>query len=46
MAKIQVRYIVYDMDAAITFYTGQLGFKLEINLSNNGRGIYIRKNIR
>ncbi len=31
MAKIQVRYIVYDMDASIAFYTGQLGFKLEMH---------------
>lgn len=31
MAKIQVRYIVYDIDAAIAFYTGQLGFKLEMH---------------
>ena len=30
MATVQVRYIVYDVDAAIVFYTGQLGFKLEM----------------
>jgi len=30
MATVQVRYIVYDVDAAIAFYTGQLGFKLEM----------------
>lgn len=28
MASVQVRYIVNDVDAAIAFYTGQLGFKL------------------
>ncbi len=26
MAKVQVRYIVNDVDAAIAFYCGQLGF--------------------
>jgi catechol 2,3-dioxygenase-like lactoylglutathione lyase family enzyme len=31
MATVQVRYIVHDVDAAITFYTGQLGFKLEMH---------------
>ena len=31
MAKIQVRYIVNDVDAAIAFYTIQLGFKLEMH---------------
>jgi catechol 2,3-dioxygenase-like lactoylglutathione lyase family enzyme len=30
MATVQVRYIVYDVDAAITFYTTRLGFKLEM----------------
>lgn len=28
MASVQVRYIVDDVDAAIAFYTGQLGFEL------------------
>ncbi|HVX80321.1 MAG TPA: VOC family protein [Devosiaceae bacterium] len=28
MATVQVRYIVDDVDAAIAFYTGQLGFSL------------------
>jgi catechol 2,3-dioxygenase-like lactoylglutathione lyase family enzyme len=28
MATIQVRYIVHDVDAAIAFYTKQLGFQL------------------
>lgn len=28
MATVQVRYIVRDVDAAIAFYTGQLGFEL------------------
>jgi catechol 2,3-dioxygenase-like lactoylglutathione lyase family enzyme len=28
MATVQVRYIVDDVDAAIAFYTGQLGFDL------------------
>ena len=31
MATVQVRYIVHDVDAAITFYTEQLGFKLEMH---------------
>ncbi len=29
--KVQVRYIVNDVDAAIDFYTGKLGFKLEMH---------------
>lgn len=28
MATVQVRYIVHDVDAAIEFYTQQLGFEL------------------
>ncbi|HEY2356727.1 MAG TPA: VOC family protein [Phenylobacterium sp.] len=28
MATVQVRYIVHDVDAAIAFYTAQLGFEL------------------
>ena len=28
MATVQVRYIVNDVDAAIEFYTKQLGFEL------------------
>ena len=28
MATVQVRYIVHDVDAAITFYTAHLGFTL------------------
>lgn len=31
MASVQVRYIVRDVDAAIAFYTEQLGFKLEMH---------------
>lgn len=31
MAKVQVRYIVHDVDAAIPFYTGQLGFTLDLH---------------
>src|SRR6266699_6290541 len=31
MATVQVRYIVNDVDAAITFYTKQLDFKLEMH---------------
>jgi len=31
MATVQVRYIVDDVDAAIAFYTQQLGFKLEMH---------------
>lgn len=29
--KVQVRYIVSDVDAAIAFYTGHLGFNLEMH---------------
>ena len=31
MAKVSVRYIVDDVDAAIAFYTGQLGFSLTMH---------------
>ena len=31
MSTVQVRYIVSDVDAAIDFYTQQLGFKLEMH---------------
>jgi predicted enzyme related to lactoylglutathione lyase len=31
MSKVSVRYIVNDVDAAIPFYTGMLGFKLDIH---------------
>lgn len=31
MATVQVRYIVRDVDAAIPFYTKQLGFKLDMH---------------
>jgi catechol 2,3-dioxygenase-like lactoylglutathione lyase family enzyme len=31
MSKINVRYIVNDVDTAIPFYTGVLGFKLEMH---------------
>jgi catechol 2,3-dioxygenase-like lactoylglutathione lyase family enzyme len=31
MATVQVRYIVHDVDAAIQFYTTQLGFTLEMH---------------
>lgn len=31
MASVQVRYIVRDVPAAITFYTQQLGFRLEMH---------------
>jgi catechol 2,3-dioxygenase-like lactoylglutathione lyase family enzyme len=31
MATVQVRYIVHDVDAAIAFYTMQLGFTLEMH---------------
>jgi len=31
MAAVQVRYIVHDVDAAIAFYTQQLGFTLEMH---------------
>ncbi len=31
MATVQVRYIVHDVDTAISFYTSQLGFTLEMH---------------
>ena len=31
MSKVSVRYIVNDVDAAIPFYSGMLGFKLEMH---------------
>lgn len=31
MATVQVRYIVHDVDAAVAFYTGRLGFKLDMH---------------
>ena len=31
MTKVQVRYIVNDVDSAIKFYTELLGFKLEMH---------------
>jgi catechol 2,3-dioxygenase-like lactoylglutathione lyase family enzyme len=31
MSTVQVRYIVHDVDAAIAFYTSQLGFKLKMH---------------
>jgi hypothetical protein len=31
MAKVQVRYIVNNIDEAIVFYTEQLGFNLEMH---------------
>jgi catechol 2,3-dioxygenase-like lactoylglutathione lyase family enzyme len=31
MATVQVRYIVHDVDAAIQFYTAQLGFRLDMH---------------
>lgn len=31
MPTVQVRYIVHDVDAAIAFYTTELGFKLEMH---------------
>lgn len=31
MAPVSVRYIVDDVEAAIAFYTGKLGFKVELH---------------
>lgn len=31
MSRVNVRYIVNDVDAAIPFYTGMLGFKLDMH---------------
>ena len=33
MATVSVRYIVDDIDAAIAFYTGQLGFSVAMRLA-------------
>ncbi len=31
MSKVNVRYIVNDVDAALPFYTDMLGFKVEMH---------------
>jgi catechol 2,3-dioxygenase-like lactoylglutathione lyase family enzyme len=31
MATVSIRYIVYDIDAAIGFYTGHLGFSVQMH---------------
>ena len=31
MATVSVRYIVDDAEEAISFYTGRLGFRVELN---------------
>lgn len=31
MSTVRVRYIVNDVDAAVSFYTGHLGFRVEMN---------------
>ena len=31
MATVQVRYIVHDVEAAIAFYSGQLGFRVDMH---------------
>ena len=31
MATVSVRYIVHDIEAAIGFYTGHLGFSVQIH---------------
>ena len=33
MATVSVRYIVNDVEEAIAFYTGRLGFSVELNLA-------------
>jgi hypothetical protein len=37
MSKVNVRYIVNDVDAAIPFYTGLLGFKLDMHPAPGSR---------
>jgi catechol 2,3-dioxygenase-like lactoylglutathione lyase family enzyme len=37
MATVSVRYIVNDIDAAIEFYTGLLGFSLLMRPTQHGR---------
>jgi catechol 2,3-dioxygenase-like lactoylglutathione lyase family enzyme len=39
MAKARVRYIVADVDAAIAFYTGQLGFELDMRPAQGFAGL-------
>ena len=36
MPKVSVRYIVGDVDAAIAFYTEQLGFERVVSSSRSG----------
>jgi predicted enzyme related to lactoylglutathione lyase len=50
MNKISVRYIVTDVEAAIAFYTGLLGFQLDIHpapgfarLSRNGFQLFLNQ---
>ena len=50
MNKISMRYIVTDVDAAIAFYTGLLGFQLDIHpapgfarLSRNGFHLFLNQ---
>ena len=45
MATVSVRYIVHDVDAAITFYTERLGFGIERN-SAPGFAVLSRGDLR
>ena len=43
MSKVNVRYIVNDVDAAIPFYTDMLGFKVEMYLGAGFRQLVARR---
>ena len=43
MSKVNVRYIVNDVDAAIRFYEDMLGFKVEPHGQTRGTFQYARE---
>ena len=45
MANVSVRYIVDDVDSAITFYTGHLGFRVDLH-PGPGFAMLSRGNLR
>ena len=45
MATVSVRYIVDDVEEAIAFYTGRLGFSVELNPAP-GFAVLSRGNLR
>lgn len=39
--SVSVRYIVHDVDAAIDFYTGHLGFEVDIQTAPGFEKLYL-----